>query len=96
MALPEGGIVTSLDRLPHEPIDAYVRRAVLDPGSFTKRGRGPDGEEYGETLARWQGRAVDMAVREVLIDFGTWISQQEEIDAATVDEVVDGFLQADP
>lgn len=41
-----------------------VRRAVLDPGAFTKRGPDYDGEPYGERIDQWQNRAIAIA-REV-------------------------------
>lgn len=55
--------------------------------------RGDDlGEYINDRLeaARKLGR---QRRREELIDFGTWISEQAEIDAFTVDEVVDRYLE---
>ena len=43
-----------------------VRRATNDPGAFTPRGRGNDGEPYGESLSRWQDRAIDVAIMQAL------------------------------
>lgn len=39
-----------------------VRRAVLDPGAFVKRGADYDGNPYGERLDQWQNRAIDAAL----------------------------------
>lgn len=85
--------MSSPDRQANEVLDAFILRAVLDPGSFVKRGRDREGVAFGEPLHAWQTRAVQIAVREVLIDFGEWISEQAVLDVGTVDEAVDMFLE---
>lgn len=42
-----------------------IRRAILDPGSFVKRGPDYDGNAYGERLDQWQDRAVEAALARI-------------------------------
>ena len=43
-----------------------IRRAILDPGAFVKRGPDYDGNAYGERLDQWQDRAIAAALTSVL------------------------------
>ena len=46
----------------HAPL---IRRAILDPGAFVKRGPDYDGNAYGERLDQWQDRAIEAAISTV-------------------------------
>jgi hypothetical protein len=45
-----------------EQIMTAARRAILDPGAIVKRGTDNDGNAYGESLDRWQDRALRASV----------------------------------
>lgn len=45
-----------------ERIAPLIRRAVNDPGSFVNRGPDAEGKPYGESLTRWQDRAIQAAL----------------------------------
>lgn len=44
---------------------SLIRRAILDPGSFVKRGPDYDGNAYGERLDQWQDRAIEDSLTRV-------------------------------
>lgn len=42
-----------------------IRKAILDPGAFVKRGADYEGNAYGERLDQWQDRAIEAAIKQV-------------------------------
>lgn len=42
-----------------------IRRAILDPGAFVKRGPDHEGNARGERLDQWQDRAIEAALTRV-------------------------------